>query len=118
MLVGRVPVPITLDVQPELRNDTLPDVVATTAYYLASEAVVNAMRHARAASIGLRLTLDADALTVRVHDDGPGGATLRAGAGLAGLCDRVAAAGGGLRLTSPLATALWWRRCCRADRDR
>ncbi|WP_212986834.1 sensor histidine kinase [Actinoplanes auranticolor] len=102
MLVGRVPVPITLDVQPELRNDTLPDVVATTAYYVASEAVVNAMRHARAASIGLRLTLEADALTVRVHDDGPGGAILRAGAGLAGLSDRVAAAGGGLRLTSPL----------------
>jgi signal transduction histidine kinase len=102
MLVGRVPVPITLDVTPELRQDSgLPDVVATTAYYVASEAVVNAVRHAEASSIGLRLFRDADALTVRVHDDGPGGAILRPGAGLAGLADRVAAAGGGLRLTSP-----------------
>ncbi len=102
MLVGRLPVPITLEVEPELRHDGLPDVVATTAYFVASEAVVNAVRHADAAAIALRVTREADTLTVRVHDDGPGGATLRPGAGLAGLCDRVAAAGGGLRLTSPL----------------
>jgi signal transduction histidine kinase len=101
MMVGRVPVPITLDVHPEMRYDGLPDVVATTAYYVASEAVVNAVRHASASSIGLRLVRDANALTVQVRDDGPGGATLRPGAGLAGLADRVAAAGGGLRLTSP-----------------
>ena len=102
MLVGRLPVPITLEVEPELRHDGLPDVVATTAYFVASEAVVNAVRHAQTAAIALRVTRNADTLTVRVHDDGPGGATLRPGAGLAGLCDRVAAAGGGLRLTSPL----------------
>ena len=101
MLVGRLPVPITLEVEPELRPDGLPDVVATTAYFVASEAVVNAVRHAQTAAIALRVTREADTLTVRVHDDGPGGATLRPGAGLAGLCDRVAAAGGGLRLTSP-----------------
>jgi signal transduction histidine kinase len=102
MMVGRVPAPITLDMPAELRCDGLPDVVATTAYYVASEAVVNAVRHAAAASIGLRLHRDAGALTVQVRDDGPGGATLRPGAGLAGLADRVAAAGGGLRLTSPI----------------
>jgi signal transduction histidine kinase len=102
MMVGRVPVPITLDVHPEVDCDDLPDVVATTAYYVASEAVVNAVRHASASTIGLRLVQDADALTVQVRDDGPGGATLRPGSGLAGLADRVAAAGGGLRLISPL----------------
>jgi signal transduction histidine kinase len=101
MMAGRVPAPITLDLHPDLRCDGLPDVVATTAYYVASEAVVNAIRHASASSIGLRLARDAGALTVQVRDDGPGGATLRPGAGLAGLADRVAAAGGGLRLTSP-----------------
>jgi signal transduction histidine kinase len=101
MMAGRVPAPITLDLHPDLHCDGLPDVVATTAYYVASEAVVNAIRHASASSIGLRLARDADALTVQVRDDGPGGATLRPGAGLAGLADRVAAAGGGLRLTSP-----------------
>jgi signal transduction histidine kinase len=102
MMVGRVPVPITLDLHPELGCENLPDVVATTAYYVASEAVVNAVRHAAAATIGLRVARDAAALTVQVSDDGPGGATLRPGAGLAGLADRVAAAGGGLRLTSTL----------------
>jgi signal transduction histidine kinase len=94
MMVGRVPVPVRLDLHP--------DVVATTAYYVASEAVVNAVRHAEAATIGLRVATADGSLTVQVSDDGPGGATLRPGAGLAGLADRVAAAGGGLRLTSPL----------------
>jgi signal transduction histidine kinase len=38
---------------------------------------------------------------VRISDDGRGGARLAPGAGLAGLADRVAAAGGALRLSSP-----------------
>ncbi len=101
MLAGRVPVPITLDVPASLRHDGLPDVVTTTAYYVASEAVVNAIRHAAPASIALRLSRQDGSLTVRVHDDGPGGAVLRPGTGLSGLADRVAAAGGGLRLSSP-----------------
>jgi signal transduction histidine kinase len=67
---------------------------------VASEAVVNAIRHAAPSTIALRLSHEAGALTVRVHDDGPGGAVLRPGTGLAGLADRVAAAGGGLRLCS------------------
>ena len=76
--------------------------MTTTAYYVASEAVVNAVRHADPATIALRVARDAGGLTIQVSDDGPGGATLRPGAGLAGLADRVAAAGGGLRLTSPV----------------
>jgi signal transduction histidine kinase len=102
MLVGRVPAPITLDMHPELRCDGLPDVVTTTAYFVASEAVVNAVKHAESATIGLSVSRDATGLTVQVRDDGRGGATLRPGTGLAGLADRVAAAGGGLRLTSPV----------------
>jgi signal transduction histidine kinase len=102
MLASRVPTPISLDLCPELRTGVLPDVVSTTAYYVASEAVANAVKHAGAAAIGLRVARDADRLTVQVRDEGPGGAALRPGAGLAGLADRVAAAGGGLRLSSPL----------------
>ncbi|NJC69815.1 two-component sensor histidine kinase [Planosporangium thailandense] len=97
-MVGTVPVPVTLDVCP----DRLPDEVATTAYYVASEAVVNAVKHADAATIGLRVARVDGRLTVQIRDDGRGGARLLPGAGLAGLVDRVAAAGGGLRLTSPL----------------
>ena len=40
-------------------------------------------------------------LTVEVRDDGRGGADVRAGAGLAGIADRVAAVGGALSLSSP-----------------
>jgi signal transduction histidine kinase len=102
MMIGRVPAPISLDLCPRLRSGALPDVVSTTAYYVASEAVVNAVKHARAASIRLRVVRDDGLLTVQVRDDGLGGASLRPGAGLAGLADRVAAAGGGLRLVSAL----------------
>jgi signal transduction histidine kinase len=38
---------------------------------------------------------------VEVRDDGRGGADVRAGAGLAGIADRVAAVGGALSLSSP-----------------
>jgi signal transduction histidine kinase len=40
-------------------------------------------------------------LQVRVSDDGIGGADVTAGSGLAGLADRVAAAGGNLTVRSP-----------------
>ncbi len=96
-LAGKVPVPVSLDVCAE----GVPDDVATTAYYVASEAVTNAVKHARPGAIGLRVSRVDGQVTVRVSDDGPGGARIRPGAGLAGLADRVAAAGGALRLASP-----------------
>lgn len=97
MLAGKVPVPVTLDVA----ADDLPEDVAMTAYYVASEAMTNAVKHAGPATIGVRVTRAGDRVTVRVSDDGPGGAEIRPGAGLAGLADRVRAAGGALRLSSP-----------------
>jgi signal transduction histidine kinase len=96
-LVGSVPLPVTLTVCP----DELPDDVATTAYYVVSEAVVNAVKHAEAGAIGLTVARLDGRLTVQVSDDGLGGARMRPGAGLAGLADRVAAAGGALNLSSP-----------------
>jgi signal transduction histidine kinase len=38
---------------------------------------------------------------VEVSDDGVGGADPAAGSGLTGLCDRVAALGGNVRIVSP-----------------
>jgi signal transduction histidine kinase len=78
----------------------LPDDVATTAYYVASEAMANAVKHAQPAAIGLRVARADGRVTVQVRDDGPGGARMLPGAGLAGLADRVAAAGGALHLSS------------------
>ena len=97
LLARGIPVPVTLDV----RVGDVPDDVATTVYYVASEAVANAVKHADAAAIDIRVEQVDGRLLVRVSDDGSGGARLRAGAGLAGLADRVAAAGGGLQVASP-----------------
>jgi signal transduction histidine kinase len=84
-----------------MRADRLPDDVATTAYYVASEALANAVKHAQPATIGLSVVRTDGQVTVQVSDDGLGGARPRSGAGLTGLADRVAAAGGTLRLSSP-----------------
>ncbi|MEV4623479.1 histidine kinase [Asanoa sp. NPDC049573] len=96
-LASKVPIPVALDVC----ADPVPDDVATTAFFVASEALTNAVKHASPGSIGLRVARLDGRLTVRVSDDGAGGAVVRPGAGLAGLADRVAAAGGLLSLTSP-----------------
>jgi signal transduction histidine kinase len=95
-LATTVPLPVELDVCPE----PLPDEIATTAYYVASEAVSNAVKHADADTIAVRVARDAGRLQVSVRDDGRGGATARSGSGLAGLTDRVAAAGGALQVRS------------------
>ncbi|MFC6083679.1 sensor histidine kinase [Sphaerisporangium aureirubrum] len=96
-LTSGVPVTVTVDV----RADLLPDQIATTAYYVASEALANAVKHAQPGVIGVSVLRIGGQVSVQVSDDGSGGARPRPGAGLAGLADRVAAAGGQLRLFSP-----------------
>jgi signal transduction histidine kinase len=90
------PVPV------ELHVTTVPvsDAVATTAYYVAAEALANALKHADPRALTVEVAHDGDTLLVRVSDDGRGGAAVTTGSGLAGLCDRVAAVGGSLSLDS------------------
>lgn len=78
----------------EVHAGDLPDAIATTAYFVASEAVTNALRHADASRIRVSVRRRADALVVSIDDDGCGGATAKPSGGLAGLADRVAALGG------------------------
>ncbi len=93
-LVRSLPLAVDLDV-----DDTpLPDVVATTAYYVASEAIANAIKHAEATRIVLRVVRLDGQILVCVSDDGRGGARLGLRSGLA---DRVAALGGSLEVDSP-----------------
>jgi len=97
--LGRIaPTPIDLDV----RTGELPDAVSTTAYFVASEAVVNALRHAAASRIRIEVRQEAAGLVVVVSDDGCGGARPGGSGGLTGLQDRVAALGGSLRVESPV----------------
>ena len=93
-LVQNLPIEIDADVV----AGPLPDDVATTAYFVVSEAVANAVKHADARHIGLRVAREDARVIVRVSDDGRGGASLRPGSGLA---DRVAALGGSLSISSP-----------------
>jgi len=97
-LTTGLPIPVRLDVL----DDPVPDEIATTAYYVASEALANVVKHADAAAVDIRVARAADTLVLRVSDDGRGGAAPRPGSGLAGLVDRVAAAGGRLSVAPAL----------------
>ncbi len=97
-LVRRASLPVELDVQVSGR---LPERVEVTAYYVVSEALTNAAKHARASVVNVELSVAGDALRLVVADDGVGGADPSRGTGLVGLRDRVEAAGGRLEITSP-----------------
>jgi signal transduction histidine kinase len=77
------------------------DDLQTTAYYVASEAIANAVKHSRATRIVLHVDARGDDFYVHVEDDGIGGAEQRDGSGLARLADRVGAHGGRLFVSSP-----------------
>jgi signal transduction histidine kinase len=96
-LARRLPIPVTVDMTTDAR---LPENVEVTAYYVASEALTNVAKHARASQV--RMTVDADdrSVSLSVCDDGTGGADPRRGSGLVGLHDRVAALGGELTVQS------------------
>jgi signal transduction histidine kinase len=93
-LVRDLPLAVDMDVD----DAPLPDTVATTAYFVASEAITNAIKHADATRIELLVVRRDGQLLVRVTDDGRGGARLGVRSGLA---DRVAALGGSLHVASP-----------------
>jgi signal transduction histidine kinase len=97
-LAERSPIPVTVTAAPPGR---LPPQVEETAYYVASEALTNAAKHAHAATITINARQHNGRLRVEVGDDGVGGADPN-GSGLRGLADRVAAVDGRLHVHSPL----------------
>ena len=62
----------------------------------AQEGVTNALRHAAAGRLCIRLDREAEALCLRVEDDGRGPGQSGPGNGLTGLAERLAAVGGSL----------------------
>jgi signal transduction histidine kinase len=78
----------------------LPAAVEATAYFVASEALANAAKHAEANEVVVRVEQRDGVLRLEVRDDGCGGATAT-GSGLRGLADRVAAVGGRFTVDSP-----------------
>ncbi|WP_226356265.1 sensor domain-containing protein [Pseudonocardia sp. ICBG601] len=94
----RCPVPVEVDLHLPVE---LPPAVAGTAYFVLTEALTNIARHSGATTASIGGGRHADQLVLEVRDDGRGGADPTGGTGLSGLAERVALAGGRLRLSSP-----------------
>ena len=88
-------------VELEATGDRAPPEVEAVAYYIACEALTNAVKHAAPSRVSVQTTRTPESLRLVVVDDGIGGAAPGSGSGLAGMVDRVAAQGGKLALDSP-----------------
>jgi signal transduction histidine kinase len=97
-LARRSAVRVELDLHAERR---LPERVEVAAYYVVSEALTNAAKHAQASVVHVELDTHDAILQVAIRDDGVGGADPQHGSGLVGLSDRIQALGGTLEVTSP-----------------
>jgi signal transduction histidine kinase len=75
--------------------------VQSTAYFIVAEALTNALKHAGANAVHVRMEQLDGQLVVTVTDDGVGGAAPTAGSGLSGLMDRAEALGGRLTVDGP-----------------
>ncbi len=94
-LAARIPLAVEVDVS----ADRFHDDVESTAWFIACEAVTNAVKHSSAQRIRLAAHRVEDRLLLQVCDDGAGGADAQ-GRGLRGISDRAEAAGGRLHIIS------------------
>ncbi|GAA5024209.1 PAS domain S-box protein [Streptomyces siamensis] len=98
-LARRSAVPVELDLR--LPAARLPERTEVAVYYVTSECLTNAVKHAHATVVQVEAHTYDDVLTVSIRDDGTGGAEPGGGSGLIGLIDRVEAIGGRLAVGSP-----------------
>jgi signal transduction histidine kinase len=98
-LARRASVPTAMDIGEFGR---LSQPVEAAAYYIVSEALTNAAKHANATVVHVDLGIKDTTLHLSIDDDGDGGADPARGSGIIGLVDRVDALGGKLTLRSPL----------------
>jgi PAS domain S-box-containing protein len=96
-LARRAAIPVTIDVE---LDERLPRPIESAAYFVASEALANATKHARASRIEVSLTSQNGSLLMCVRDDGVGGVDPTRGSGVVGLTDRVEALGGSIHVRS------------------
>lgn len=97
-LARRSVVPVKLTVSTSGR---LAERIEVTAYYVVSELLTNAVKHARASVVRITVEQPDKTLHLSVRDDGVGGADPARGSGLIGLRDRVEAIGGTAVIHSP-----------------
>jgi PAS domain S-box-containing protein len=96
-LARRSTIPVDLDVTTDAR---FPEPIEVAAYYVASEALANATKHAQASRVEVSLAPRNGRALLSIRDDGVGGADPARGSGLVGLIDRVEALGGSIRVRS------------------
>jgi signal transduction histidine kinase len=95
-LADRAGLPMTLT----LADRRYAPEIETCAWFVCSEAIANALKHAQASRLSIRVDSRGDVLRVEVADDGEGGAEPARGSGLRRLAERVAASGGLLTIDS------------------
>ncbi len=93
-LAADSPVPVNMTVA----DIETTEVIATTVYFVVTEALTNALKHAHATAIQVDVEQRGETIHVEVSDDGIGGA--RTGFGLTSVRDRISSVGGELSLVS------------------
>jgi signal transduction histidine kinase len=103
-MVASFPIAVELDLEPVAVDEGAGRVL----YFVAAEALSNVLKHSAASSVDVHLRAEDGHIELRIEDDGTGEVAICAGGGLAGLTERVAAAGGRLecRARRPRGTAV------------
>jgi signal transduction histidine kinase len=97
-LSRRSAIPVELEISTSGR---LAEGIEVAAYYVISELLTNAVKHARASVVRVAVEELNATLHLLIRDDGVGGADPARGSGLIGLHDRVEAIGGTIVVESP-----------------
>jgi signal transduction histidine kinase len=98
-LARRSPIPVELEVS---TSERFAKSVEVTGYYVVSELLTNAAKHANASVVRVAIEVSNATLQLAVRDDGVGGADPARGSGLIGLRDRVEAIRGAIAIESPV----------------
>ena len=98
---SRLPLEISVETSPGLREERYGDDIEGAAYFFVTEALTNVLKHAGAASARVSLHRQGDRLRVEVTDDGRGfDSDSVPRQGLDGLRDRILALGGTMTVRS------------------
>ncbi len=102
-LAAKCPIPVDVRVRIDPRP---PAAVESTAYFIVGECLTNIAKHATATEAVVNAWREdrpsGDQVIVEITDNGSGGASMRAGGGLAGLADRAATIDGVMTVVSPI----------------
>lgn len=110
---ARLPAHVRVEVGPHMHGRRIDPESEAALYFVALEAMTNAVKHAPGAHIVVSLWADGDRRTVTldVHDDGPGIApdAWRSPRGIQNMIDRIEALGGTLSVDSAPGGGTWIR---------